>query len=544
MKMKNIFKILSLAAVIAVVGEGCKKDSFDINRNPNQPTDSTVAYNVILPAAMNNTARFVTRDWGFLQNWLGYWARSGTYAPAAQEESYQITTSFQSNIWTDIYDNLYDYQTMQIGAQKAGADFYSGVARIMKAHDFAILVDIYNNVPYTEALRGAANTTPKYDKGIDIYKDLLRQIDTGIALIKGASNLATGPNRNITADDVMFGSTQFAGTTIDAMKPKWAQFGNTLKLRLLTKLMNGGITTPTTTVAGFNIPAELAAIALEGSGYISADAQINPGYSTTKPNPFYNLYVRNTDGTATQNSVYYKANSYAVGSDSRSGYYVVNGDPRVSKFYDAPGASHRGVDYGLPSSTANAAATLSAIGSAVARGTDKPVWIITAAESYFLQAEIIARGLLPGNGAATLRSGIQASFVSLGLTAAQADTYITGNAGYPDVDYTNGSQGNGTPPGLYTVISQKWFALNAIAPFEVWSDYKRVDLSATTKHFVYGVGAGFDPGPPISVYQFNTATQIPVRLLYPQNEYNYNAANVGAEGTIDGTTSHVFWDLQ
>jgi hypothetical protein len=30
--------------------------------------------------------------------------------------------------------------------------------------------------------------------------------------------------------------------------------------------------------------------------------------------------------------------------------------------------------------------------------------------------------------------------------------------------------------------------------------------------------------------------------LYPQAEYNYNAANVGAEGTVNAQTGKVFWD--
>lgn len=557
MNMKRIFTLLLVAGLILIGSEGCKKDTFDINQNPNQPTDSTVSYNVILPAALSNTARFVARDWGFLQNWLGYWARSGTYAPAASEESYNVTTSFGAGIWTDIYDNLYDYQTMQIGAQKAGADFYSGIARIMKAHNYAMLVDIYNNVPYSEALNGAGNTTPKYDKGADIYKDLLRQIDTGMALIKGASTSTTGANKSIAADDVMFGTTQFAGTTIDAMKLRWAKFGNTLKLRLLTHLMNGGITTtanPTSVTqvpAGFDIPGELLKITTDqtagaATGFLTVDAQVNPGYSTTKPNPFYNLYVANTDGTATQNSVYYKGNSYAVGDGSGNGYYQYNGDTRIDRFYVAPSAGHRGVAYGLPSATENAAATLDGIGPGVTRGATAPVWILTLAESYFLQAEVVARGYtFPGTAANLVKLGVESSFISLGLTQAQGDTYFNGNAGYVDVD-VNGTQFFGPyniHGGVYTVLSQKWFALNAIAPYEVWSDYKRGDIDATTKHMVYGVGSGFAPGPPISVYQFNTATQIPVRLLYPQNEYNYNAGNVGAEGVIDATNSHVFWDL-
>jgi hypothetical protein len=85
------------------------------------------------------------------------------------------------------------------------------------------------------------------------------------------------------------------------------------------------------------------------------------------------------------------------------------------------------------------------------------------------------------------------------------------------------------------IILQKWFALNGVAPYEIWTDYRRTD-------YLYGVSIGYDPGPPISVAPQNTATKIPTRLLYPQTEYNYNAANVGKEGTVD-KYGKLFWDL-
>jgi len=85
-------------------------------------------------------------------------------------------------------------------------------------------------------------------------------------------------------------------------------------------------------------------------------------------------------------------------------------------------------------------------------------------------------------------------------------------------------------------MSQKWFAMNSIAPYETWSDYRRTD-------YVLGTPVGYDAGPPLSVDPGRTATSIPKRLLYPQNEYNYNATNVAAEGTINVFTGKVFWDL-
>lgn len=553
--MKNIFKLLTVVLVIGLVSEGCKKNDFNINSNPNSPTVTNTPFRFLLPTAQVTTATRVATSWRWLNSYLGYWARSGTYAPNADEESYNITTQFQGGIFTGFYDTQNDFQLLQDGAVAANAGFYEGIARIMKSHNFAILVDLYNNIPYSQALKGAANTTPAYDKGADIYKSLLNQIDSGMASIKAAT---IDLNPNIAIDDVMFGNKTFPATSFANQQLRWAKFGNTLKLRLLVHLMGGGITTasgttPQTIVPGFNVAAEVAKLNADmtngaATGFITVDAEINPGYNSQEPNPFFNSFVRDITGVATANSIYTKAHSYAAGGGRYgNGYYRYNGDPRINRFYTTPAGTttHKGVDYGLPSSNANAAANLSSLGPAVVRTADAPVRIITAAESFMLQAEAAQRGfaITGGTAASLLTSGVRASFVSLGLTAADADAYLALNAGYVDVDINGTILFQGVLPGIYTIISQKWFALNGITPYEVWTDYRRVDYSATQKYFVYGRGSGFDAGPPISVYSFNTRTELPKRLLYPQSEYNFNAANAVAEGTIDAYNNRIFWDL-
>lgn len=542
--------------IFALAIASCKKETFNINKNPNNATDSTIVYNLILPSAQNNTGRLVARNWGWLQDYLSFWARSGTFAPVAQEETYQLTTTqaFVSNIWNGVYDNNYDYQAMEISANKAGATFYSGIAKIMKAHNYGILFDVYGNAPLTEALKGGANATPKYDMGKDAYASLLVQLDEGIALVKDANELTTGPNKTIPTDDVMFGTKLYPGTTIPAMKIKWMKFANTIKLRLLVHLMNGGVQgapgdntvgTPASVVPGFNIPAEFAKIVATGVGYLAPgiDAQVQPGYATDRGNPFYNLYIRDNTNTQTGTNQYQRANEYAIN------YYNFNLDPRIGKFYDpVSGNTFRGVKYGLPANTANSFANLSSIGAGVARGVDQPQWIMTATESLFLQAEATHRGFNTGSAGSALsltNAGITESFMMLGLTAAQANTYISNNATYADVDYNAAAQpGAGNAKGgIFTIISQKWFALNAIAPFEIWTDYRRVDFSTSIKHFEYGKSVGYVKGPQISVLPANLATEIPIRLPYPQDEYNYNTANVSAQGNINIFTNRIFWDL-
>ena len=556
MKLRNIILSFSLLLVVLVALVSCKKGAFDINKNPNTPTENTISYSVILPSALNNTGRILALQTATLQNYLSFWARSGTYAPNSDEESYNVTPTSGpvGGLWTALYDNLFDYETMRKKAEAGGADFYSGIARIMKVHNYSLLVDVYGNVPYNEALLGAANITPKYDKGNVIYQDLFLELDKGIALIKGASNNITGANKNIVNDDIFFSTatTALSSANIDAQKVKWTKFANALRLRMLVHLMNGGVkfaagstnvAVPESVTTGFNIAAEIAKINATGAGYITigTDVEANPGYRADKPNPFFNAYVRDASNTVTGNSQYYKANKSGIAM------YDGNADPREARFYIAGGLGFKGVDYGAPSITDNSAANLAGIGEGVYRGNDKPQFIFTSAECQFLIAEATHRGFLPGGAVAAkaaLATGVAESFRSVGAAATSA-AYITGNTGYPDVDYnvTTPAVPNQAIGGLYTIISQKWFALNGIAPFEVWSDYRRVDYSAAVKHFRYGLAGGYNEIPQISVSPTNTKTEIIVRYPYPQNEFLYNPTSVGAQGPVNVFSTKIFWDL-
>jgi Starch-binding associating with outer membrane len=530
MKLKKIIYSVPLAVLLIAVGTGCRKDQFNINRNTNNPTDSTVTYDVVIPAALHASGVIIAQQWGPIQNWMGYWARSGTYAPNVIEETYEITTGFGNGIWNACYDNNYDYQIVITKAAVAGAGFYEGIARIMKAHNYQILVDVYGNVPYTNALKGGLNPTPSYDKGIDIYKDLFRQLDTAITLIKTA-DVTQAANKNIATNDIIFYGD----------KAKWVRFANTLKLRWLMHCYQ---------VAAINRTAELAAIALEGSGYLQAgeDVLVQPGYASDKPNPFYTSYISNTAGSATANNVYYRANEWGIDM------YTGNADPRRPRFYVAGTSGFVGVAYGLPPVTANASPVLAGIGPGVGKTSTAAQAIMTAAESFFLQAEARQRGYIAtSTPIALLKTAVVESMRYLGVAspATAEATYTSGNAGYPDVDITAAALAPGRPAGgLFTIMAQKWFALNATNTLEIWTDYRRIPYTevatyagAASDHFVYGEGGGYDPGPKISVAPQNTSTKIPVRYLYPQSEYNYNAGNVGAEGTVD-RYSKIFWDLQ
>ncbi len=522
MKFKQILYTSALAALLFTAGS-CKKDRFDINTNPDDITEATVLPSTMLAAALQNTSKLVDADWRALNMWLGHWARNGTYQSLNEIETYRFTNDFEVVIWNDLYANLANYNLMQKRAEASNAGFYEAVGRIMKAHDFQILVDVYNNVPYTEAFNGTKIKTPKYDKGQDIYTDLFKQLDTAIALLNDPAALLATNNPDLATSDLVYHGSAVL----------WKKLANTLRLRMLVHLHNGLSTIQV--APGFNIAEQMSKITTDGFLGNGESAELNPGFSTTKPNPFYRDFVENESGT--QRGEIYRANEYAID------YYGGNADPRISRFYVAPAGGHAGTPFGRPSDgdPQHDGANLSTVRGPglIPNGAASRAWILTSVESMFLQAEARQLGILTTGATAKARltAAIRESFVWLGLTATQADTYITTNAGYPDVDYDAPSLIPGQPGGgHYTILSQKWFALNNIAPFELWSDYRRSD-------FVLGAAIGFDPGPPISIDPGNTATRIPRRLFYPQNEYNYNATNVAAEGAINVFTGKVFWDL-
>ncbi len=558
MKILKIKNALVVTALLAATVVSCKKDDFAINTNPSAVTASTVDYTSVLPAALSSTANIQATNWTVLQKWLGFWARSGSYQSIGEEETYSFTNDFGQGLtpWNNLYYNATNYDFVIKNAKMKGAGMYEAIARIMKALDFQMLVDIFGNVPYSQAFDGGNIRTPKYDDDKDIYASLFRELDVAIALLNNAGLSSSNNNPGIATNDLVYKGN----------KTNWKKFANTLKLRMLMHMANttftstGGIGTETNTfIPGANQVAEMAIITAEGSGFIGAgqSAMINPGYNDTKPNPYYRLYVTTETGSPSGTGDQTKANAYAVGpvpGVSTVGYYGWNSDPRINKFYTFPASAtaHRGIPYGEvagfnPNNTGNRLSFITPSGL-LSKGAASDAWILTATESLFLQAEAMRRGILTGNAATTYTAAVTESFVSLGLTAADAAQYFTTNAGWVDVDYNAnptlnpGNSPGGYSGGMYTIISQKWFALNCLATLEVWSDYRRTNMR-------YGVEAQFARGPAISTNPSNTKTQIPIRMFYPQNEYSFNPTNAAGEGVIDVFTAggvsgrnRIFWD--
>ena len=503
-KYKKGIALLSFALIMT----GCEKNFLDINDNPNVPTTTTPE--LVLPAALANTGAVVNNNFNLLGNLLtGNWGQSPDFAYYAPQETYQFTPGTYNAVWTSLYaGGLNDYKYVETQATAAGKVNAAAISKIMQAYNFQLLVDAWGDVPYTDALKGVAVISPKYDKAEDIYDGILATLDAAIASINTAGD-------NPGSSDIVFG-----GGTVATSMGKWLRFANTLKLRVLLRQS-------LTNSRNAQVAAGFAALA--GKTYLAAgeNAGVNPGYSNqaTKFNPLYGAIGFSVAGADLDNYTATRGNKYAVD------FLLATNDPRIGLLYKpaatpaVPGTTYVGVYPGTTATPTTKQANFSSIGPGIlspVNGFSKPAYLLTSAEGLFLQAEAYLKKYLPGGDAAAkaaYEAGIQESFKLLGSTATAATTYYTTSTD----PLVNWDVAVAAGRAFEAIIVQKWIANNGINGFEAWSEFRRTGFPANLPVGLNNVSGG----------------KLPLRIPYPQNEIQANGPNVPV---INIFTNKIFWE--
>lgn len=501
-------KLLFLILACVFVVSSCSDSFFDINTNPNKAVEENMTPSLVLPRALHRLAAMSATEYDVYNRWMGYWARcSGTYGPNTDEESYQLTSSFNRTSWLEMYDILKDFDVIEKNAATRDETAYLAIAKIMKSIGFMQLVDQYNNVPYSKAFDLGENMLTPYDKAEAIYADLIAQLEEADALLKEAK---VADNLDIKSADIVFGGDL-------AM---WRKLGNTQRLRLLmhqSELLGNAA-----------LKTEIDKIVANGGGFLEAGetAEVQPGYAkdVNKQNPYWNTFNINDAGGLDN---FNRANNYFLNLLKN------NDDVRYQRFYakavtPTNNEDYVGFDYGFdypdgtPETQKKAAANSSNVaGPGIATGPDMAQWLFTSFESMFLQAEAIQRGALSGDAKAMYESAVKESFSWLKVpnAATAATTYLNSELKTFAVWDENTDK-------LELILTQKYIAMFGINGLETWTDYRRTGI----------------PNVPLSIYKSRGSNVIPKRLIYPQEEYQYNSANVLAEGTINPQTTTIFWD--
>ncbi|WHF51044.1 SusD/RagB family nutrient-binding outer membrane lipoprotein [Chryseobacterium gotjawalense] len=514
--------------LLSFVGLALVSCRLDDNLNPNKVLADQATPGLRLSGASVTAYAVQAGTMNGLGNaWTNAW--SGNFAtfgnPFTTESNLDITTTYRQTIFTDTYKAVTRFQRIiDFGAT---APNYVAIAKIQKAYYMQILVDLYGNIPFSEAFKESDNPTPKYDKDVDIYKALVAELLEARALI--ASTPATAAFKvEATSDPI------FKGNMV-----KWNEFCNTVMLKYAIHLAN------TTNADGIALRNQIIS-ALAGASYISGDVTINPGYSNASAdtqNPLYLNFGRLTYAGAVDTQAYQlmTASDHAVKSlqgdpskitsgvtDSRIGYLFTTGVK-----YNGTAAGGATGYYGFPQGMTNddykvflgytvndrkpVIGNFSFLGGnfVPASGASANGFLMLRSESEFLQAEAALRGYAGFAGdQAHFEQGIRYSFIfdytqvdpaAANTTAANAaaTAYIASAAAKVKVGWA------GTVDNKIAAIQyQRWVALMNYNGIESYINYLRTGYPET----------------PLATT--TVKANKPWRLLYPSAEYSSNSANV------------------
>ena len=193
---------MALSAVVLTL-TGCKDEFFDVNNNPNNPSISTPK--LTLPVAEQEIAVMQGTRLTYLGQFIMYnWATPSNWSANQDFARYNITANFFSDIfensYTGVLKNLTYVENYTDPTGVIDYSNYKGISTILKAYQYQLLVDLYGDVPYTEANLRRENTTPAYDKAEDIYKDNIKKLTEVVTMLSNAPENAENP----AAQDVIF----------------------------------------------------------------------------------------------------------------------------------------------------------------------------------------------------------------------------------------------------------------------------------------------------------------------------------------------------
>lgn len=424
--MKKAIFIIGMAFSFFALNS-CERDITALNVDPKHPSTlpsetffSSSQLNLInrmvTPSVNSNISRFFTQQWS-----------QTTYT---DESNYDfVTRQINTNHWNLMYnDVLYG---LKLTADKLAVEpeptldpvvtaNKKATVEIMAVYAWSNLVDTYNNVPYTEALKptGAGSILqPKYDDAKTIYSDLIKRLDAAIATINQSKKGFSG--------DLIYGGNM----------QKWYKFANSLKLRMGINLADVDATLSKATV----------------------ESAYNKVFTSNSDNALVDY-----PGGQYANPIYLELNGRTdyVGSDVLINALNAKNDPRITSYFEPTATgSFVGGKFGANNNYGNNShVNETYVNNETAKGD-----LLDYAEVCFILAEAAQRGYsVGGTAAAWYDKGVLASMSHWHVSSADAATYLAANP----YDAANWKQSIG---------EQAWFAMYNRG-YEAWTFSRRLDF--------------------------------------------------------------------
>lgn len=489
---KFITKGLATAILSCSLLSSCS-DYLDVNDNPNYPTTATPS--VLLPSACASTVAI----YGWYGSLIGtMWLQHTTQGNTTNQYNtlcnYSLTANSYNAFFTNAYANtLPDLKDIITQSEETEAWDYWLIAKVLTAYNYHMLTDIYEDIPFTEALDIDNNKYPSYDDSKTVvYPGILSLLDEAIA--KGDDAKATQSAYIDTYDMFLYGD-------IDA----WIGFAKNLKLKVMMRDFESN-------------KSAIKSLLDAGDFYEDDVAFTDFENATDKGNPLYEYNIRQLNT---------KENIRACHTFLE--YLLANDDPRVVNFYEkttATGKDATDTYEGLPCGTKPVTSIIKVTQSSrYLQSYDDPVYLMNKAEIYFLEAEAYARLGDTANAKAKYESGVTAAFDRWENTTGLAASFIADGGAYA---FDSSSE----EAMLKCIMTQKWVSYAKANSLDGVFDRNRTGIPAISSAATVRVSDapaertltdGYELGtlvaPGSTVLQ---PTDFPRRMLVPNASAQYN----------------------
>lgn len=486
-KMKIKYFVSILLTLVLVMFNSCE-DYLDINDDPNNPTE--VPVNQLLATVEVDIAGSLGASVGGLSGYTSamvhqMFQRGGTHQfYDLQGSDFEVLTPWNimySRLLTDIR------QIINLGTQDEGNEdwHYVGIVQIIKAYTFSVLVDIWGDIPFTEANQGSTLRMPVYDQGENIYPQLFDLIDEGITNLQKTSNLSPGN------DDIIYKGD------LD----QWIKFGKTLKLKMYNQIR-----------LVQDVSTEINALLADESQLIGSGDDFEFPYgaslSPMNRNPAYQQEYTPGGSWFYINPYFYEIlTGQNTFFPAEGNPYLGITDPRVPYyFYNqlAPGqaaenpVAYRNGDFvsiymfsfnidpneGFDQASSQTVAGLYPIGGRYDDGNggianfngagDTPQRMLTYFSRLYTQAELALAGVTSQNDALLLDQAIQASFDKVNEVASAAGAPAISQGGINSyINSVMSLYASADDAGkLQHIMTQKWIASFGFG-IDAYNDYRR-----------------------------------------------------------------------
>lgn len=345
-KIKSIYVFLSAVLLLGA----CKKFDPSINTDPNNPTQASgtqlIANAQFYLPGMSSSAYGV------------HYPQYLSLTLFTDNARYTNVNFNFSGLYTGPLMNLETAINAKLNANEGPIANQIAVAKILKVYFYWHMTDRWGDIPYSEALKGKENFTPKYDSQKSIYFDLFRLLDE--------ANAAIVPG-NIKNDVVYGGDIN-----------KWKKLGNTIHLLMALRLSK---------VDAVKGAAEFNKAITNGIMSANTDNLAYPHLAEqAHENYWYNSFTR-------------LGREWFAVSKPVVDYMKPLDDPRLAVFANKNAAgNYVGLDYGLNPISSSDISKYSLLGSAV-RQQNSPVYLVTYAQALFAKAEAAKLGWIAGGDA-------------------------------------------------------------------------------------------------------------------------------------------------